>query len=217
MQAGSTVRIDVGDAQLEGELQLVEGGGLVVFVHGSGSSRFSPRNRFVASQLRGSGHGTLLLDLLTPEEERVDQVTAMHRFDIPLLARRVSGVLEWLRSRAETGDVPVGLFGSSTGAAAALIAAAERPLDVAAVVSRGGRVDLALDHLSRVKAATLLIVGERDTTVLGLNRSALGMIGAVKRLQVVPGATHLFEEPGALDEVARLAANWFTLNLKAGK
>jgi pimeloyl-ACP methyl ester carboxylesterase len=217
MQAGSTVRIDVGDAQLEGELQLVEGGGLVVFVHGSGSSRFSPRNRFVASQLRGSGHGTLLLDLLTPEEERVDQVTAMHRFDIPLLARRVSGVLEWLRSRAETGDVPVGLFGSSTGAAAALIAAAERPLDVAAVVSRGGRVDLALDHLSRVKAAILLIVGERDTTVLGLNRSALGMIGAVKRLEVVPGATHLFEEPGALDEVARLAANWFTLNLKAGK
>ncbi|OGD54392.1 hydrolase [Candidatus Bathyarchaeota archaeon RBG_13_60_20] len=217
MQAGSTVRIDVGDAQLEGELQLVEGGGLVVFVHGSGSSRFSPRNRFVASQLRGSGHGTLLLDLLTPEEERVDQVTAMHRFDIPLLARRVSGVLEWLRSRAETGDVPVGLFGSSTGAAAALIAAAERPLDVAAVVSRGGRVDLAHDHLSRVKAATLLIVGERDTTVLGLNRSALGMIGAVKRLEVVPGATHLFEEPGALDEVARLAANWFTLNLKAGK
>jgi len=217
MQAGSTVRIDVGDAQLEGELQLVEGGGLVVFVHGSGSSRFSPRNRFVAAQLRGSGHGTLLLDLLTPEEERVDQVTAMHRFDIPLLARRVSGVLEWLRSRAETGDVLVGLFGSSTGAAAALIAAAERPLDVAAVVSRGGRVDLAHDHLSRVKAATLLIVGERDTTVLGLNRSALGMISAVKRLEVVPGATHLFEEPGALDEVARLAANWFTLNLKAGK
>ena len=217
MQAGSTVRIDVGDTQLEGELQLVEGGGLVVFVHGSGSSRFSPRNRFVATELRRSGLGTLLLDLLTPEEERVDQVTAMHRFDIPLLARRVLGVLEWLRSRAETGDVPVGLFGSSTGAAAALIAVAERPGDVAAVVSRGGRVDLAHDHLSRVKAATLLIVGERDTTVLSLNRSALGKIGAVKRLEVVPGATHLFEEPGALDEVARLAANWFTLYLKTGK
>jgi len=217
MEAGSTVRIDVGDAQLEGELQLVRRGGLVVFVHGSGSSRFSPRNRFVASELRSSGHGTLLLDLLTPEEERVDQVTAAHRFDIPLLARRVSGVLEWVRSRAETQDTPIGLFGSSTGAAAALIAAAELPGDVAAVVSRGGRVDLAYDHLSGVRAATLMIVGERDSTVLSLNRRALGMIGAVKRLEVVPGATHLFEEPGALDEVARLAANWFTLYLKTGK
>ena len=207
-------KIDVDDAVLEGDLQLKKGGGVVVFVHGSGSSRFSPRNRFVASELNNSGQGTLLIDLLTAEEEKVDRYTAEHRFDIPLLARRVTGVLEWLITNAETRTLPIGLFGSSTGAAAALIAAAERPSNVNAVVSRGGRVDLASSRLSMVQSPTLLIVGENDTLVLELNKRAMEKINTVKKLEVVPGATHLFEEPGTLENVSKLAAKWFNAHLK---
>jgi pimeloyl-ACP methyl ester carboxylesterase len=213
MMAGA-VKIDVGDAVLEGDLQFADGGGLVVFVHGSGSSRFSPRNRFVASQLRKGGLSTLLTDLLTPEEEKVDMRTATRRFDISFLAGRVSGMLDWVRSGSRTGSLPVGLFGSSTGAAAAIVAAAERPGDVSALVSRGGRVDLAAGHLPRLKAPTLLIVGENDPAVLGFNLRALERISAVKRLEVIMGASHLFEEPGALEKVATLATRWFSENLR---
>ena len=180
--------------------------GIVVFAHGSGSSRHSPRNRQVAATLHSSGLGTLLLDLLTPDEELVDMRTGEHRFDVYMLGDRVVAAVDWLRM----GDVsPIGLFGASTGAAAALIAAAERPEDVFAVVSRGGRPDLAGDHLSSVQAPTLLIVGSRDPAVLEMNESARARMRAETALEVIPGATHLFEEPGALDVVARLALDWF--------
>ncbi|MCL1598457.1 MAG: dienelactone hydrolase family protein [Actinomycetia bacterium] len=187
--------------------------GLVVFVHGSGSGRHSPRNRHVAEVLQEAGMQTLLLDLLTVDEERIDAQTREYRFNIPLLADRVVEVIEWVRTEPDIGNQAIGLFGASTGAAAALIAAAERPFDVAAVVSRAGRPDLADDALPRVQASTLLIVGGNDPMVEELNRQAQSCMNVETRLEIVPGATHLFEEPGALDIVAALAARWFLEHL----
>ena len=183
---------------------------MVVFAHGSGSSRHSPRNRQVAATLHASGFGTLLLDLLTPDEEAVDLRTGEHRFDVHMLGNRVVAAIDWLR---EDDDSPIGLFGASTGAAAALIAAAERPEDVFAVVSRGGRPDLAGDDLPAVRAPTLLIVGSRDLEVLAMNERARARLEVETALEVIPGATHLFEEPGALDVVAQLALTWFERQL----
>jgi pimeloyl-ACP methyl ester carboxylesterase len=189
---------------------------MVVFAHGSGSGRLSPRNTAVADVLHRAGFGTLLIDLLTAEEEREDLVTRRLRFDIPLLAERVIGAIDWLAAEAAVGDLPpdiqdlpLGCFGASTGAAAALVAAAERPHRVAAVVSRGGRPDLAGDALPRVRAPTLLIVGSRDPDVLRLNRQAQAALGGVSRLEIVPGASHLFEEPGTLERAAALTRDWF--------
>jgi putative phosphoribosyl transferase len=211
-ETGVTIR--VGDAVLEGDLVLPENAqGIVVFAHGSGSSRHSPRNRQVAAALNEARIGTLLVDLLTEREEEVDQLTGHLRFDIELLARRLVGIIDWLQENPETASLPIGLFGASTGAAAALVAAAVRPTVVAAVVSRGGRPDLALGALPLVRAPALLIVGEADSPVIELNRQALDALQTEKRLEIVPGATHLFEEPGALDEVARLAADWFARHL----
>ncbi len=181
--------------------------GLVIFVHGSGSSRFSSRNRFVADVLSAAGLATLLFDLLTADEGRVDAHTAQYRFDIPLLVARTTGTLDW--ARRELGVARPGLFGASTGAAAALGAAAQRPAEVGAVVSRGGRPDLALPVLDRVRAPTLFIVGALDSQVLELNRQAAAAMTAPHELVVVPGATHLFEEPGTLEQVAALARDWF--------
>jgi pimeloyl-ACP methyl ester carboxylesterase len=209
------VRVSIGDAVLAGDLVLPEHpAGIVLFAHGSGSSRHSPRNRLVAGTLNAAGFGTLLLDLLTPDEERADQLTGELRFDIDLLAGRLLGAINWLRA-GPARSLRIGLFGASTGAAAALVAAAERPEEVAAVVSRGGRPDLAGPALSRVRAPTLLIVGGADQAVLELNRRALELLPPESRLAVVPGATHLFEEPGALEQVAQLAADWFSHYLGA--
>ncbi|HHH48448.1 MAG TPA: alpha/beta hydrolase [Gammaproteobacteria bacterium] len=183
--------------------------GLVVFVHGSGSSRFSSRNQYVAQVLNAGGLGTLLFDLLTPDEHAIDSVTAQLRFDIPLLGRRTAATVDWLASQAEIADLPLGLFGASTGAAAALIAAAERPGRVRAVVSRGGRPDLAMADLPRVQAPTLLIVGGHDYPVIEMNQEAARQLSAPKELAIVEGATHLFEEPGALEKAAELARDWF--------
>lgn len=188
--------------------------GLIVFAHGSGSSRFSTRNRHVAESLNGRGFATLLMDLLTPREEAVDVRTRQYRFDIARLAPRVSAAADWARRQTGLRQLPIGCFGASTGAAAALIAAAERPDTIGAVVSRGGRPDLAGDALPRVKAPTLLIVGGQDDEVIELNRTALRQMQAPVELAIVPGATHLFEEPGALEEVERLAARWFTQYLR---
>lgn len=202
---------------LEGNLNIPgDAQGIVVFAHGSGSSRFSPRNQFVAHGLQQGGIATLLLDLLTIEEERVDVNTREYRFDIGLLASRVVCATDWLLRQPETKDFRIGYFGSSTGAAAALIAAAERAESVAAVVSRGGRPDLAMTDIARVRAATLFIVGEKDSPVITLNRDAFVRIRAQKRLEIIPGATHLFEEPGALGKVVRLARQWFQQHLTAG-
>lgn len=198
--------------------------GVVVFAHGSGSGRLSRRNTAVADVLVRAGLGTLLVDLLTAEEEAEDLVTRRLRFDIRLLADRVVGAIDWLALDAVVGDLPprlkdlpVGCFGASTGAAAALIAAAERPDRVRAVVSRGGRADLAGDALRRVTAPTLLIVGERDTEVIALNRQAEALLAGESRLVIVPGASHLFEEPGALESVAELARDWFLRHLVSGR
>lgn len=188
--------------------------GMVVFAHGSGSSRLSPRNRAVAARLHRDHLGTVLADLLTEEEERTDEVTAEHRFNIGLLARRVVEIVDWLANEPSTYRLPIGLFGASTGAAAALVAAAERPSQVQAIVSRGGRPDLAGDALHEVRAPTLLIVGSRDTPVLQLNeQAALAIAAAPTEVHVVPGATHLFPEPGTLEEVADRAADWFARHL----
>ena len=204
------VRVKAGPVELEGNLGLPEGAGsIVLFAHGSGSGRHSPRNRYVARALGEAGHATLLIDLLTPDEETVDLRTGRLRFDIGLLAERLAGATDWLMENPETRDLRIGYFGASTGAAAALVAAAERPEAVGAVVSRGGRPDLAGDALPLVRSPTLLIVGGNDVPVIGMNREALERLGAQKRLEIVAGATHLFEEPGALEEVARLAAGWF--------
>lgn len=201
-------------ATLAGQLEIPKGAmGVVAFAHGTGSGRFSPRNQQVAAALRRRGLGTLLMDLLTEEEEQVDLSTAHLRFDIGLLADRMTSVVDWLAERREPSRLPIGLFGASTGAAAALVAAARRPNLVRAVVSRGGRPDLARDVLPEVRAPTLLIVGGSDELVLELNRAAMERMTTEVQLVVVPGATHLFEEPGALDEVARLAADWFTKHL----
>jgi putative phosphoribosyl transferase len=200
------VVIPAGHAHLPGDLALPPGArGLVLFAHGSGSSRLSPRNRAVAAALRRVGVGTLLLDLLTAEEDRAPEV----RFDIELLARRLLEARAFWLEQAEAEGLLVGYFGASTGAAAALLAAAREPAGVASVVSRGGRPDLALDELPSVKAATLLIVGGRDEAVLGLNRRALAVLQCPKELAVVPRAGHLFEEPGALEQVQALASDWF--------
>lgn len=212
---GLTIGVD--DVRLMGDLVLPDRThGLVVFAHGSGSSRFSPRNRFVADVLSNGGLGTLLFDLLTPEEEVEDERTGRLRFDIDLLAARLVAVLDWLRVEPSTQGLALGCFGASTGAAAALIAAAERPGAVAAVVSRGGRPDLAGEALERVKAPTLLIVGGEDFAVIRLNEQAFARLRSPKRLEIVPGATHLFEEPGTLDRVAALALDWFQKTLTAG-
>ena len=182
--------------------------GVVLFAHGSGSSRFSTRNRHVAELLQESGFATLLMDLLTPNEDDVDRYTAEFRFDINRLATRLVDAVEWLAVEDATAGLPISIFGASTGGGAALVAAAELPQRVAAVVSRGGRPDLAGDALDRVQAPTLLIVGGNDETVLELNRAALARLHGTARLELIPGATHLFEEPGTLDEVARHAAAW---------
>jgi pimeloyl-ACP methyl ester carboxylesterase len=217
------VSIHGDDATIWGTLAVPSGArGVVVFAHGSGSGRFSPRNRYVAGVLFQAGLATLLMDLLTAGEEAEDRSTGSLRFDIPLLARRVIAAIDWLAADALVGDLPeplrtlpVGTFGASTGAAAALIAAAERPDRVAAVVSRGGRPDLADEALPRVHAPTLLIVGGRDTQVIELNRWAQARLGGESRLEIVPGAGHLFEEPGALERVAELSRDWFLAHLGA--
>ena len=209
-----TVSIAVGRVDLEADLVVPAAAtGIVIFAHGSGSSRHSGRNRFVAGSLREAGRGTLLMDLLTIDEAAVDERTAELRFDIPFLARRLEAAVDWIAADRATAHLPVGLFGASTGGGAALVAAAERPAHVHAVVSRGGRPDLAGEALGRVRAPTLLIVGEADTVVLGLNRSAMTRMTATTHLEVVPGATHLFEEPGALERVADLARGWLAGHL----
>jgi putative phosphoribosyl transferase len=209
------VRVSADDVMLEGNLLLPSNApGVVLFAHGSGSSRFSSRNRYVAEKLREEGLGTLLIDLLTPEEEEVDMRTAHLRFDIELLAVRLIGAIEWLEQEKRTQTMKVGLFGASTGGGAALVAAARRPERVAAVVSRGGRPDLAGAALPHVEAPTLLIVGGDDTPVIAMNRDAYRQMQCVRRLEIVPGATHLFEEPGALEQVARLAGAWFKEHLQ---
>jgi putative phosphoribosyl transferase len=209
------VRLEIAGITLNGDLGLTAGArGLVVFAHGSGSSRHSPRNRAVADVLQQARLATLLLDLLTDREDAADARTGEFRFDIPLLADRVAAALDWTAAHPPTSSLPVGLFGASTGAAAALIAAAKRPALVRAVVSRGGRPDLADAWLDAVTAPTLLVVGGLDETVITLNRQALERLKAVKELQIVPGATHLFEEAGALERVSQLARDWFLQHLR---
>ena len=209
-----TVSIPIGGITLEGTLGVpASPTGIVLFAHGSGSSRFSPRNRFVARVFRDGGLGTLLLDLLSPSEEVVDEVTRHHRFDIPMLADRLVVAIDWLKAQRDTADLLIGLFGASTGGGAALVAAAERPAAVNAVVSRGGRPDLAEESLPLVEAPTLLIVGGRDDLVITLNEQARDRMRAEVRLEIVPGATHLFEEPGTLEQVATLAREWFLSHL----
>jgi putative phosphoribosyl transferase len=205
------VRVPAGPVELEGNLGVPEGArGIVLFAHGSGSGRMSPRNRYVARALREANLAPLLVDLLTPDEEEEDLVTRRLRFDIGLLSGRLAGVTDWLSENPDTRGLRVGFFGASTGAGAALVAAAGRPGAVGAVVSRGGRPDLAGEALPRVGAPTLLIVGGEDEPVIGMNREAMGTMSTDKELQIVPGASHLFEEPEKLEEVARLAAGWFT-------
>src|SRR5881392_3637351 len=206
----SEVQIQAGRAILSGTLHLpTSAGALVLFAHGSGSSRHSPRNQFVARTLNRADLGTFLFDLLTPEEEAVDVHTREHRFNINLLAERLVHATKWARQQKETCDLAIGYFGSSTGAAAALVAAAQLREDVRAVVSRGGRPDLAGDALPKVQAPTLLIVGGNDDTVIELNEMARDRMSCEVKLEIVPGATHLFEESGALEKVAKLAADWF--------
>ena len=209
------VRLQADGVTLDGDLTMPAGArGVVLFAHGSGSSRHSPRNRYVAQVLRDKRLGTLLIDLLTRDEERAEARTGHLRFDIPLLARRLGAALEWLAWDDETRGLPVGLFGASTGGGAALVAAAEHAESVHAVVSRGGRPDLAGAALASVRAPTLLIVGERDHPVIAMNRDALAQLECEKRLDIVPGASHLFEEKGTLEQVARLAASWLERYLK---
>lgn len=212
----SPIRIPVNNkAAIEGDLTIPPNAKAVVtFAHGSGSSRFSPRNKYIAQIFNGAGLATLLIDLLTPEEEEIDMSTAEYRFNIGLLAERLLEATEWLRLDPSTKDMVFGYFGASTGAAAALIAAAKLQNDIKAVVSRGGRPDLAVDYLGQVKAPTLLLVGGDDTDVIVLNQQALDMMTAEKKLIIVPGATHLFEEPGKLDEVAQFSVDWFKRYLR---
>lgn len=211
-----TIRLETSTGAIHGDLTLPERPrGVVLFAHGSGSSRHSSRNRFVARTLQERGFATLLFDLLTQEEERKDAVTRQHRFDIDLLADRVGLVSDRLQEHAGTRDLTIGYFGASTGAAAALVAAADRP-EIGVVVSRGGRPDLAGDALPRVRAATLLIVGSLDAPVIALNQQAFARLDSAsfKRLEIVRGASHLFEEPGTLEEAARLAGEWFLAYLE---
>jgi dienelactone hydrolase len=212
----TTVTIPVDELALEGTLTIPpDASGVVLFAHGSGSSRHSPRNRFVASELQAVGLATLLMDLLSTEEERIDARTGELRFDIGLLGGRLIAAIDWLSAHDVTNDLRIGCFGASTGAAAALVAAAERVDLVGAVVSRGGRPDLAGDALPRVQAPTLLIVGGRDELVLELNRQARARMNAETELEIVPGASHLFEEPGKIETVAKLARDWFLRYLSA--
>jgi putative phosphoribosyl transferase len=205
------IQVPVGRIHLDGDLVLPTGAhGAVLFAHGSGSSRHSARNKHVAHELQRAGFATLLLDLLTPAEEQLDSLTAHIRFDVALLAERLEHAVAWLGAQAATTRLPVGLFGASTGAAAALIAAAHLPDGIGAVVSRGGRPDLAGSALEDVRAPTLLIVGGADTMVLELNREALAQLKCESEIQIVDGAGHLFEEAGALEKVSELAAAWFT-------
>ena len=204
----------MGRVSLEGDLVVPSGAqGLVAFAHGSGSGRHSPRNQFVAQVLQRAGLATMLLDLLTMDEEAIDVQSRALRFDIDLLTERLTGTVDWLSANSETSELRVGLFGASTGAAAALVTAARRPDLVRALVSRGGRPDLAADALASVRTPTLLIVGGNDLEVLRLNRAAYARMTAERQLVIVPGATHLFQEPGTLEEVARLAADWFLAHL----
>ena len=208
------VTIPVGKAVINGNLTVPhDAKGIVLFAHGSGSSRFSPRNTRVAREINEAGIATLLIDLLTNEEEEIDEFTGEFRFNIDLLAQRLVYATEWVKKNPDTKSLAIGYFGASTGAAAALIAAAKLPEQVKAVVSRGGRPDLAGAHLPNVKAPTLLIVGGDDTEVLELNRQASQQMAAERKIVVVPGATHLFEEPDKLEEVARLAISWFSKHL----
>jgi dienelactone hydrolase len=208
------VQIPAGHVVLSGNLTIPDNAvGLVLFAHGSGSSRHSPRNQFVAHTLNDGGLATLLFDLLTPDEEATDMRTREHRFNIGLLAERLVHATRWAKQQDETRDLRLGYFGSSTGGGAALVAAAEMPQDVGAIVSRGGRPDLAGDALPKVKAPTLLIVGGNDDIVIELNEMARDQMRCEVKLEIVPGATHLFEEPGALEKVAKLARDWFSLQL----
>ena len=210
------VRVSVGDVSLDGDLVVPDGArGLVVFAHGSGSSRHSSRNQYVARELNAAGLGTLLLDLLTPDEEAVDQRTRHLRFDIAMLADRLVAVVDWLAGTEAARNLKPAYFGASTGGGAALVAAAQRPETIAAVVSRGGRPDLAGAALPNVEAPTLLIVGGNDVPVIGMNDDAMRLMRCEVKLEIVPGATHLFEEPGALEQVARLAREWFLRFLSA--
>ncbi len=209
------IKIPVGNVKVEGTLTLPPGAkGVVLFAHGSGSSRFSTRNQYVAKEFNKKTIATLLFDLLTREEEETDVLTAEYRFNIALLAERLIGATEWIRNDPQTRKLALGYFGASTGAAAALIAAAKLPGEIAAVVSRGGRPDLAGDFLPRVVAPTLLLVGGSDFEVIELNREAMAQMTSEKKLIIVPGATHLFEEPGKLEEVAKLSADWFLRYLR---
>ena len=208
------VQIPAGRAVLSGNLTIPENAiALVLFAHGSGSSRHSPRNQFVARTLNRAGLGTLLFDLLTPEEEALDIYTREHRFNIGLLAERLVHATKWAGQQEETRDLPIGYFGSSTGGGAALVAAVELPQDVGAVVSRGGRPDLAGNALPKVQAPTLLIVGGNDDIVIELNEMARDRMCCEVKLEIIPGATHLFEESGALERVAKLASDWFSVYL----
>jgi dienelactone hydrolase len=211
------VTIPAGTVTLNGDLARPDGGeGIVLFAHGSGSSRHSPRNRYVASVLREAGLATLLMDLLTVDEESIDERTGHLRFDIGLLAERLVSATDWIASEPATRQLAIGYFGASTGAAAALVAAAQRPELVRAIVSRGGRPDLASGALARVRAPTLLIVGGLDVPVIDMNRHAMARMRGDVELKIVPGATHLFEEPGTLGVVARLARDWFARRLASG-
>jgi len=208
------VRIAAPTATLDGDLTVPDGArAVILFAHGSGSGRHSPRNRLVARALQDAGLATLLMDLLTRQEEAADAVTGRLRFDIPLLAARLVAATDWILARADTGRLRIGYFGASTGAAAALTAAAERSGVVGAIVSRGGRPDLAGPVLAHVRAPTLLIVGQRDQAVIAMNEAARRELRVETQVVIVPGATHLFEEPGALEEVARVAGRWFLRHL----
>ncbi len=210
MNANASVSVLAGGVSLAGDLAVPAGArGVVLFAHGTGSGRHSPRNRYVAGELGRAGLATLLLDLLTIEEEAADQAGGELRFDIELLAGRLAAAMDWLGRDPRTEQLPIGLFGASTGAGAALVTAGARPREVAAVVSRGGRPDLAGPALGLVRAPTLLVVGGQDQLVLELNRTAAEQLAAEHRIEVVPGATHLFAEPGTLEQVARLAVDWF--------
>ncbi len=215
VQLDQAIYVPSGNITLEGELKLPKGAtGVVLFAHGSGSSRHSPRNQYVARVIREAGVGTLLFDLLTKQEEAIDAYTGELRFDIEFLAKRLVDATNWLTGQPATQHLRIGYFGASTGAAAALTAAVELPNIVAAVVSRGGRPDLAGRALSKVKASTLLIVGGYDDVVIGLNEKAYAKLSCEKELKIVPGASHLFEEPGTLEQVAQLASAWFKKKLQ---
>lgn len=212
------VRIPLETTALQGDLSISpDPSGLVVFVHGSGSSRFSPRNRHVAEQLNKHGLATLLLDLLTKDENAIDSETMQYRFDIPMLADRSMLVVSWVRKQPGLDRLPIGLFGASTGAAAALITAAAMPDKISAVVSRGGRPDLAKEVLSKIQAPTLLIVGGKDRVVIDLNEKALKRMRCIRELKIIPDATHLFKEPGAMEQVADAAAGWFSTYLQSSQ